>query len=139
MKSIIPLLLFLLFFAFPINIKAQTADLYQKKINKFESMKTIGITLTAASIPLGALGAYWFFHGDRAMDENEWEGFFNGAAEVIWGTIVSCVAGFALAGGIVMTVFGSKKAKEYQSKLDGLKVGLYGTPGHAGISLTYRF
>lgn len=139
MKSIFPILMFSLFLAFPINAKAQTAELYQKKINKYESMRTIGITLTAASIPLGALGAYWFFHGDRTMDEDEWEGFFNGAAEVVLGTIVTFVAGASLAGGITITVIGSKKMKEYQSRLDGLKVGLYGTPGHAGITLTYRF
>jgi hypothetical protein len=38
-----------------------------------------------------------------------------------------------------MIIIGNKKMKEYQSKLDGLKVGAYYTPNHAGLTFTYRF
>jgi len=38
-----------------------------------------------------------------------------------------------------MSAISNKKIKQYQEKLDGLKVSLYCTPKQAGLTLTYRF
>jgi hypothetical protein len=139
MKTIMKLLVvsFLLTSVIPIN--AQTAELYQMKINKLKTVKTIGIVLMGASVPIGSFGAYCIIHGNNVYKEEDWSGFLGGLSEIFWGDIFVCLAGVSLVSGTVMTIIGVNKMKQYQSKLDGLKVGAFFTPNHAGLTLTYRF
>jgi len=59
--------------------------------------------------------------------------------ELIAGCVLVVVGTGLLAGGTVMHVIGNSKIKQYQEKLEGLKVGLYCTPKQAGLTFTYRF
>jgi hypothetical protein len=59
--------------------------------------------------------------------------------KIILGYIVACLTGVSLIGGTVMTIIGNKKMKEFKLKQDGLKVGLYCAPNHAGFTVSCRF
>ncbi len=139
MKVTIMLSVFSWLMLVSILVNAQEADMYQTKIDNFKTMKTVGIVLIGASVPLGAIGAYMMVDANRKIDEENWGGFFSGTPELFWGFLVACLAGISLAGGTVMTIIGDKKMREYKSKQDGLKVEFYCAPQHAGFTLSYRF
>ena len=120
-----------------IQVNAQTEDLYKRKIDNFKPMKTIGIALIVAAVPVGALGAYLIADSENTSDDLE--GFIDFTFEYTVGYVFVWVAGASLIAGTVLTIISTSMIKKYQSKLDGLKVETYYTPNHAGFTLTYRF
>ena len=119
---------------------AQTsAEFYQKKINKSHSIRNMGIVTAVAGIPAVTIGAYLVHEGDKEIEKNDFGPFFIGMDKLYKGTVLVYLGGAAITGGAVMIIIGNKKKKQYQEKLDGLKVGIYCTPDQAGLTLTFRF
>jgi hypothetical protein len=120
-----------------ISVDAQTEELYQKKIDNFRPMKIIGISLMAASVPMGAIGLSLIADSNHTSDDLE--GFLDSMTEYTTGYVLCVAAGASLIAGTVMTTISTIMIKKYQLKLNGLKVGAYFTPNQAGFTLTYRF
>jgi hypothetical protein len=65
MKAIIKLLVASFLITLTSTVYAQTEEIYQRKIVHYKSMKTIGIVLIAAAVPVGGIGTYWMVDGKK--------------------------------------------------------------------------
>jgi hypothetical protein len=135
MKAIIKSLAVLLLLT-EVIVCGQTADFYQNKIKRFKPMKTIGISLMVASVPLGALGTAFIIDSENTSDDLEGVVEFGG--KYIAGYIFLGCAVASIAAGTALTIISSVMMKKYRTKLDSLKVGAYITPNQAGFTLTFR-
>ena len=140
MKAMIKFLVVAFLLTGIIPLHAQTAEMYQRKIDNFKPMKTIGITLMGAAVPVGILGFILTSDSGRRADESDDLGsFLDSMTEYTVGYIFTVAGGAFLIAGATLTTISSVMIKKYRTKLNRLEVGTYISPQHAGVTLTYRF
>jgi len=146
MKKNVILLIFTLIFIVPVSAQVDNQHLYERKVESFTRLRNAGWTMTGfgggllitgtilvASLP----GDYWYDEYDTYYSGDEYE---PGDDVRAFAGVISIGLGVGLlAGGITMGSIGSRKVRQYQSKLDNLSIGMICTPKVQGLTLVYRF
>jgi hypothetical protein len=111
--------------------------LYQKKIQSYTKTKNAGLALLITGIGVTVAGS--------ALLVSELSNLSGDGSSDIYTTryyVGLYGASFGLdmiIGGIILNTIGSRKVKQYQTKLNNLSAGVTYTPGLKGVTLIYRF
>ncbi len=139
MKKII-LVLFAIFISSAAISQEIQKDLFESKVERYSKMKKNGLTM-------GLFGGASTIAGIIMMSNADWEKETTPTGVNYNTNDVSGAAGILFTGvgvplvitGIILGAIGSKKEKEYKSKLDNLSLKIKSTPQMNGLSLVYNF
>jgi hypothetical protein len=113
---------------------------YQKKVSHYNQMKRMGGSLIICGSVFTVTGTILTIRGGNRLSSDDYS---DPVIKDIVGLevgIVFLALGIAMdASGITLNIIGNQKSKQYQSKLNNLKMGVICNPNMQGISLVYRF
>ncbi len=139
MKSIPFVFILLVLITCSLGARSQDQELYQKKFDHYKNMKNTGATIGFIGLPVAVAGFIIYKTGIKKSDAQDDEDILESIVQVPVGLALTVVGSGAFITGIVLSSIGSRRMKEYQEKLSKIDLGAYYAPGHAGITLTYRF
>ena len=114
--------------------------LYAQKVEKFKRMKTTGILMAGAGTILAIVGISNLASVDYTGSSSSSSSGGPANDPKYTSGILMFYGGVGLmGGGIPLAIIGSKKAKKYERKLDGLTLNLNLNPKQQGLALCYRF
>lgn len=137
------LLVVMLSMILPVIAQRDSQQLYERKIESFTRMRNGGTAMACVGAGLATAGAvmiatlpdgYWSIDDDYYYDEDD-DAEADDAIKAVFGVISIGVGVGLVAGGITMSSIGSRKVKQYRSKLDNLSFGIKSQ----GVTLTYKF
>gem|GEM_PF-2461858 len=124
--------------AFLINIPSvaqvdQRKYIYEGKIEKFRKIRNHGTVLTISGLGLAAVGTGLLIsiQSDHNEDDN--------SLKFWYGICAAELGADMIIGGIILSMVGSHKIKQYRKKINNLSMGLIYTPERLGLSITYNF
>ena len=121
------------------QIRSQDQAFYQEKIDHYKNLKSTGATIGFIGLPVAVAGFIIYKTGIKKSNAQEDEDILESIVQIPVGLALTFVGSGAFITGIVLSGIGSRRMKEYQEKLSKIDLGAYYAPGHAGITLTYRF
>ena len=134
-NKVIFILLVLLAYHFTLQAQIQKKQLYQQKIEKFTTMRNVGVGLTIGGAILTIAGISTMSNA-IAQDPNlETE---NGTSKFMTGYLVTVLGVTASGGGIALWAIGGSKKRSYSNKLNSLSLNLNPSTRHL-VSLAYKF
>lgn len=131
------IIILLVVFVSQMSLKAQDQrkQLYQHKVEKFTTMRNVGVGLTIGGAILTIAGISTM---SNAIAEDPDLVTDNGASKFMTGYLVTVLGVTASGGGIALWVIGGSKKRSYSNKLNALSLNLNPAPHHL-VSLAYRF
>lgn len=113
----------------------QRKQLYQNKVEKFTTMRNVGVGLTIGGAILTIAGISTM---SNAVAEDPNLETDNGASKFLTGYFVTALGVTASGGGIALWAVGGAKKRSYSNKLNSLSLNLNPSTRHL-VSLAYRF
>jgi len=132
----------LIFFTTSLLLSGQS-DLqlkYQKKVSHYGQMKKMGSSLIVCGSVFVVTGTVLAVRAGNRLNSAEYFGSELKSFVALEVGVVFLVLGIAMdAAGITLNIIGNQKSKQYQNKLQNLKLGVICNPDMQGVSLVYRF
>jgi len=105
------------------QLTEQQKQLYERKIQSYERMKNLGGAFIPGGVVVAGAGLYMMFEG-------------NSQQTVDLGEVVVTLGTGLFVSGIIFSIVGKRKMKQYKEKLD---LGIAYNQRMKGITLVYRF
>jgi hypothetical protein len=115
-------------------------SLYKRKIESYSKTKNVGTVLIIAGVITTAIGtATLVSYLNDQDDDGYYDNSDNYSSEYYLGVYGTGIGVDMIIGGVVLNTIGSRKVRQYQSKLNNLSAGIRWSPDAKGFSLTYKF
>lgn len=137
MKAITMILTASLLMINAVSLIAQDSTNYQSELERFQAMKRSGIGLLVAGVPMATAGISLFIYDRVETPSSSRTSLDNRLSAIV--LVVGLTGVVFTIIGVHRVINGKQGVREYQSKLNNLKVGSYIIPNQAGITLSYRF
>lgn len=115
--------------------------LYKRKIETYSKTKNAGTVLIIAGTITTAIGVGSLVSYLSDLDDDD--GYYDDSdmytPEYYLGVYGTGIGVDMIIGGVVLHTIGSRKVRQYQSKLNNLSAGIRWSPEAKGFSLTYKF
>lgn len=116
-------------------------SLYKRKIETYSKTKNAGTVLIIAGVITTAIGTATLVSYLKDLDDDD--GYYDDddmyTSEYYIGVYGTGIGLDMIIGGVVLNTIGSRKVRQYQSKLNNLSAGIRWSPDAKGFSLTYKF
>ncbi len=114
--------------------------LYQRKIETYSKTKNVGTVLIITGVITTAIGVGTLVSYLNDLDKDGYDDDDDMyTPEYYLGVYGTGIGVDMIIGGVVLNTIGSRKVKQYQSKLNNLSAGIRWSPDAKGFSLTYKF
>jgi hypothetical protein len=119
---------------------------YENQLEEFNRMKTRGIVMLSVGSVAAVSGTVLIINGTHQLnnfvDDGSSEAYdeeTTGSLKIIGGIICGVISIPLTSVGMVFTLFGAHKSKEYKEKIENLSLGIVCTPEVQGLSFVVRF
>jgi hypothetical protein len=127
-------------YSFPVKGQSDSLLFYESKVRDCTRMKNAGSVVITAGLVTAVVGTGMLVYNSNVeYDTKRLSQSEEASARLAQGVAFCAAGGTTTLIGIILTGIGSKRCKQYLSRIQNLSMEVIYTPGHRSLRLSYRF